>query len=133
MNNVTDIRICPVCGGVLRMMNLMTNKVNYCCESDYCSLPPFSRYSVTYYNNKVLSAATILDIDNIHYRLVNYYDVSGGTVIGTIDTFLQQTNGPKFDKYIFNKISVFDYIIPWNDTLSAYNVITRILKIKAFA
>lgn len=132
MSNLTEIRICPVCGGGLHMISL-TNKVNYYCESGYCSLLPFSRYSIIYDNNKVLSASTILDIDDVHYRLVNYYNFPSCTVIGTIDTFLQQTNGPEFDRYTFNRLSKIDNIIPWDNTLSAYNVITRILKIKAFA
>jgi hypothetical protein len=135
MNNVTTIGICPVCGGGLHMLDLFSGAINYFCESDYCTLSPYTRYSITYDDNKILISIIILDINNIHYRLSNYYDLDGNgcTVIGTLHTFLQQTNGTKFDKYVFNMLSKFDYMIPWDNALSAYNVITRILKIKAFA
>jgi len=128
-------RTCPVCSNILSSRTHLgmsgENTVIYSCEHPMCcDVHPYTRYMATYENDiECVSAQIILKIDNENYRLV-FNSIKNITGLGKIIYFIEPESA---SSHVHKEICTLNYVVPWYDALSAYQVITRILKIKAFS
>ena len=139
---ITLLKYCVVCGLAMSYTSdfipINTSHMKrymFSCNNRCCQLPPHSRYIVSYLGNEIIAQSIIVDIGEnlnyIHYKLMTYYD-KPVTYIGTIEPWILDEDN-EYSHYVYKSICKFNYVIPWNDYDSAVEVISRILKIKAFA
>jgi hypothetical protein len=135
---MTIYRSCIICG------NIMHERVSalaytasairiYSCEQQLCQLKPYTRCSSVYTEkHELISCSVIVDIDNKHYFL-RLNNEKNFTEIGVMRGFLFPDEDGEYTEYVVDKICNLNYIAQWNDAESAINLISRILKIKAFS
>lgn len=133
------LRECPVCGYWLshsstRTMIASTDEVSiYYCNNRCCQLPPYTRYTVTYKNQtEIISSLIILDINGVNYSL-SFNVEKNITDVGKMRPFLDTDEDGEYAQYVLDNVCSMNYIVPWHDALSAYNAISRILKIRVFS
>ena len=134
--SVAMFRICPVCDNMLvssfhYLGVSVESTVIYLCEHPICrDVYPYTRYKAAYENDiECVSAQIILNIDNKNYRIA-FNSIKNITKIDKI--YLIET-GSSTSLYAHKEICTLNYVVPWYNALSAHQVITRILKIKAFS
>ncbi len=129
---ILESKACLICGGFMAhrtFLDLSVGTTNvYTCES-CCDLRPYTRYVCTYEEGKCISEQIILKIDEENY-ILGYNTKKNLTYLSKIVPFIDLDKDPD---YVTNDICVINSIIEWYDVLSAYNVITRLLNIKAFS
>ncbi|MFA6609044.1 MAG: hypothetical protein WCT07_04020 [Candidatus Paceibacterota bacterium] len=78
-------------------------------------------------DTECISASIIIRMNDADYQLA-FNAKKNITTLRKLDYFVE----PQIE-YVATEICTINYVIEWNDMLSAYQVISRLLKIKAFS